>query len=470
MRSADQVPTRATWGMPVGVALLAGGAALALPVARWGDSSLALACLPVAVAGYLAGRRTGALMAEALTLSSVLLLSLPASFLLPGGAPLGDWLVSLLIALLTVVAPWWVGRYRRVRAEQRERDAVALAERAQAEERARIADDLHDTIGHELALIAVQAGALELARDVGSDQRARFRELREAAVRASDRLREVVQVTRSPGPGATEEPAVAIEELVTRAREAGVRVRHRIDGPTAAGLDPLGAELAVRVVREGLTNAVRHAPGADVEVSVTAAADDRVDVRIRTTPTDAGAPTDAGRPAAGAGTGISSLRRRAELLGGQLEVVGDADGAFELRLLAPRRSRPAPGTLVPSAAASNARAARRRILQAAAVPVVILGGVLGAFLVVQAVTVAQTALPSEVYDAIRVGQLRTEFARLLPAGIPEPPPVVVEPSVPEGADCEYFAARDGWLEFTATTYRLCFDRGVLVEKLELAAP
>lgn len=92
--------------------LLAAASSTALPVARWGDSALVLLLLPAAGAAYLAGRGTPSLAAAVTAIVAVLAASLPVSFLLPRGAPVGDWMASVLIALLTVVAPWWVGRYR----------------------------------------------------------------------------------------------------------------------------------------------------------------------------------------------------------------------------------------------------------------------------------------------------------------------------------------------------------------------
>jgi signal transduction histidine kinase len=458
-------PRREKWPTPLGIVLLLFATSIALPLARWGDSALVLALLPAVVAGYLAGRRMAGLVPAVVTFTVVLALSLPVSYLMPGTAPLGDWMASVLIALLTVVAPWWFGRYRLLRAEQQKSDAAILAARAQAEERARIADDLHDTIGHELALIAVQAGALELGHDLAPDQREQFRALREAAVRASGRLRDVVKVTRPDGPSRIDPVGgEGIDSLVAGARDAGMTVRAEIDRMAIAGAHPLIAELAVRTVREGLTNSARHAPGAEVVVGVTQDAPDAIAVWVRS-----GAST--GDEAQGGGHGIPSLRRRAELLGATVHAGPDEHG-FALRLRAP--TEPLPSAQDTTGAAevamrSNAQTVRRRVLQAAVVPAAILALTLVGFLVVQAITVAQTAISSDVSERIELGSTRAELAPLLPAGIPGPVPIVGEPPLPDGAECEYFAARDGWLHFTDATYRLCFEQGVLVEKILLGA-
>ena len=457
---------RGSWPTPVGVVLLLLATSVALPLARWGDSVLVLALIPAAVAGYLAGRHMAGLIPAVVTFSVVLTVSLPVSYALPGTAPLGDWMASVLIALLIVVAPWWFGRYRMLRDEQRESDAAILADRAQADERARIADDLHDTIGHELALIAVQAGALELGRDLRPEQREQFRALREAAVRASERLRDVVRMTRPEDGPSRLDPlgGEGVDALVAGATDAGMSVEAHIDHALLALADPLIAELAVRTVREGLTNAARHAPGATVAIRV-GQSDDGLTVSIRT-----GASTETGPQ--GSGHGIPSLRRRADLLGGSIDADPTPGGGFELRLRAPMRPETAAHGSMDAAAPAlrtNARAARRRVWQATIVPAVILGLALVGFAVVQAITFAHTAITSDVYESIELGATRATLASLLPAGTPGPVPIVAEPASPDGSECEYFAARDGWLHFTDATYRLCFDQGVLVEKTLLEA-
>jgi len=318
-----------------------------------------------------------------------------------------------------------------------------------------------------LALIAVQAGALELGRDLSTEQREQFRSLREAAVRASERLRDVVRMTR-PEEGASRLDPLGgegVDALVAGATDAGMGVEAHIDHALLAAADPLIAELAVRTVREGLTNAARHAPGAAVAIQVGRSDADGLTVSIRSA-----ASTETG--AQGGGHGIPSLRRRAELLGGSIDADPTPGGGFELRLRAPMRPETAAqGSMdaADPALRTNARAARRRVWQATIVPAVILGLALVGFAVVQAITFAHTAVTSEVYESIELGATRAALAPLLPAGTPGPVPIVAEPPSPDGSECEYFAARDGWLHFTDATYRLCFDQGVLVEKTLLEA-
>ncbi len=458
-RASEGSITTRNW---VGAALLFAASASAFPIARWGDSALVLLVVPAAIAGYRAGRRMTSLAVAVITIAATLLLALPASLLLPGGAPLGDWIVTLVIAVLVVVGPWWGGRYRLLRAEQRERDAAALASRAQAAERARIADDLHDTLGHELALIAVQAGSLELDAALDERQRARFSELRGAAVRASEQLRDVVDLTRVEATRSLEPTERELADIVARSRQAGMSVQ-------AIGLEsddvpppPFVRDLLVRALREGLTNAAKHAPGAPVHVAVGEESQGWV-LRVTNQP-----PLDPdAAPGDGSGHGIPSLRQRATSVGGSVDASRTPEGGFALIVRVPRTPAPPDAPAHEAELQSSAAQARRRILQSAMVPGALAGLVLVAFLVVQAVTVAQTALPSGVYDDIELGASRGDLAGVLPAGVPSPPPVVDEPAAPAGAECEYFAARDGWLHFTEATYRLCFADGELVEKLEL---
>ncbi|MFG1609172.1 sensor histidine kinase [Actinoplanes sp. NPDC049265] len=166
--------------------------------------------------------------------------------------------VGVLPALgLFVTLPWLAGRFQLQQADrlaslEREQEFVRLRERA------RIAADMHDSLGHDLALMALRAGALELAPEMTDANRHAATELRESAVAATDRLRNTLDLLREPG-AAPLPPSLS--ELLDRARSAGLTVHHT--GPDST--DPT----VHRVVQESLTNASRHAPGAEVELTVT---------------------------------------------------------------------------------------------------------------------------------------------------------------------------------------------------------
>ncbi|MFF4774158.1 sensor histidine kinase [Microtetraspora fusca] len=246
--------------------------------------------------------------------------------------------VGALMALgLFVVLPWLAGRFRRQQAElvlagrervaRLEREQELIAERARLRERARIAADMHDSLGHELALIALRAGALELAADMTEPNREAVAQLRASAVTAADRLRRTVGVLREPGAAPadvtgsrtpTEPPDETVEALVDRARDAGMTVEFRYDGERAA-LPPLVDRAVHRVVQESLTNAARHAPGADVLVHVERSAR-AVAVTVRNS-----AARDEPGPSGG-GSGLAGLRERVRLLGGTLRAGPHEDG------------------------------------------------------------------------------------------------------------------------------------------------
>ncbi|GAA2532173.1 sensor histidine kinase [Pilimelia columellifera] len=219
-----------------------------------------------------------------------------------------------------VVLPWLAGRFRRQQAAlvvaagervaELEQQQRFVAERAELRERARLAVDMHDALGHELALISLRAGALELDPEMTGANRAAAAALRAAAVAATDRLRHALGLLREPAP-----QGISVEALVHRAREAGMAVRLDRSGAGSA----VAEEAAHRVVREALTNAARHAPGAEVEVRV-ARGDGRLTVAVRN-------PVAGTADPAGSGTGVAALRAHLVQLGGDLDA-SLADGAY----------------------------------------------------------------------------------------------------------------------------------------------
>lgn len=186
--------------------------------------------------------------------------------------------------LLTLVLPWLVGRYTRQRAElertgwqlaeRLEREQELVGERARLQERSRIAADVHDSLGHDLSLIALRAAALQLAPDVGEQGRKASGELRQAAAAATERLGEVISVLRQDEEGAPVLPAgESVSSLVERASASGVDVELLDDledsgDPEVKAVPPMTDRAVYRVVQEGLTNATKHAPGSTVTVTL----------------------------------------------------------------------------------------------------------------------------------------------------------------------------------------------------------
>ncbi|MEU7529428.1 histidine kinase [Saccharothrix sp. NPDC042600] len=199
----------------------------------------------------------------------------------------------------------------------RAREDALLAERVLATERARLAREMHDVVAHQVSLISLQAGALQVA-DV--DPREAGGAIRDLAVRTLVELRHMVGVLRAAGGHAAEltpQPTLA-------------DVPRLVDG-CDADLDLDGAECsepveraAFRVVQESLTNARKHAPGARPRVRVRVVGD-RLRVEVRNGPPDHQvAPLNL----PGGGHGLVGLQERVHLLGGDFHAGPTADGGY----------------------------------------------------------------------------------------------------------------------------------------------
>lgn len=272
-----------------------------------------LAFVVAAVAAYLHGRH--------LPVRRAWPVFLVAAAVCAGFTVADFWVGTGMLAAVALFAglPWLAGRFRRQQAElvaagrervaHLERERELVAEHAALRERARIASELHDALGHELALLSLRAGALELVPDLPESHRAAVAEVRAGAVAATDRLREAVGVLWEHDAGAP--PAAdTVADLVDRAREAGMDV--------SADLPPwpLGGDVH-RVVREALTNAARHAPGTPVSLRANVADDDTLEVTVSN-------PVNGASAGRGSGTGLATLRERLRGSGGTLTV--DSDG------------------------------------------------------------------------------------------------------------------------------------------------
>jgi signal transduction histidine kinase len=201
----------------------------------------------------------------------------------------------------------------------------AVRERSAAEERLRIARDVHDLVGHGLSSIAVQSSAARLALDAGQvdTARAALSAVESSSRRAMSEMRHLLGVLRGsdaggyvPVPGLPELPG-----LVDRLRGQGVSVTLNIDG---LGVVPDSASLAAyRVAQEALTNVVRHAPGSRARVDVRTAGG-AVVVVVEDYARRAAPPPEAGA----GGHGLIGMRERVTALGGQLSAgpAGDHPG------------------------------------------------------------------------------------------------------------------------------------------------
>ena len=231
------------------------------------------------------------------------------------------------VGIVVVSLVWYIGTRVRMRAEhaaQLERERASDADRAVAEERTRIARELHDVVAHRVSLMTVQAGAARTI--VGDDPQAALQAMEaveHAGREALDELRHLLGVLRPKAEGGSlgPQPGLAdVGRLVDQFREAGLDVSFTTTGmPT--GL-PARVDLsAYRIVQEALTNVLKHAgPGAQSEVRLSLD-DDAISIEV----------TDDGHAVTtlpGSGHGIMGMRERALLLGGSLTAGPRADGGF----------------------------------------------------------------------------------------------------------------------------------------------
>ncbi|MBD0707322.1 MULTISPECIES: sensor histidine kinase [unclassified Streptomyces] len=223
----------------------------------------------------------------------------------------------------------------RERAERAERTREEEARRRVAEERLRIARDLHDVVAHHIALVNVQAGVAAHVMDRRPDQaKEALSHVREASRSALDELRATVGLLRQSGdPEAPTEPApglAVLDGLLDSFRKAGLPVAlARADGDAAL---PATVDLAAyRIVQEALTNVRKHAgPDAKAEVSVV-----RVGRTVEITVLDDGAPQTTGEPAPGGGHGLLGMRERVGALGGTLTAAPRYGGGFRVQAILP---------------------------------------------------------------------------------------------------------------------------------------
>ena len=217
---------------------------------------------------------------------------------------------------------------RRLAEQQRISD-TERARRALLEERTRIARELHDVVAHHMSVIAIQAEAAPYRQPEEATRS--FATIRATATEGLQELRRVVGVLRAeestadPGPQPTLD---RLDELIARVRGTGLTVTAAVTGPPRPL--PGGVELsAYRIIQEALSNAMRHAPGADVHVEL-AYRPAGLELRIVNGPART-------RPlrSPGAGHGMLGMRERAAMLGGALTAGPNPDGGYAVAAVLP---------------------------------------------------------------------------------------------------------------------------------------
>jgi len=318
--------------LPLAVSLLAAGAVLV----GASEVVLPLALLTLAV------RRRGRDLAVGVAAGALAYAAVTAE----GSAPT-DVLALLGATAVLVGAPVLAGAYvgarrelvraLRERAERAEVEQALRAEQARSAERARIAGEMHDVLGHRLSLLALHAGGLEVTPAAGPEHVERVAGLlRTTAHEALEDLRGVLGVLRTEcgGPGTSTsalrpQPELAdVAALVGRSAAAGVDVRLVDDVPADAVPPALVGRTAHRVVQEALTNVHKHAPGASVVVRLAGAPGGELVVEVSSTSRGSGTATST------PGTGLVGLRERVALAGGRLEA-GPQRAGFVVRARLP---------------------------------------------------------------------------------------------------------------------------------------
>lgn len=446
-----------------------------------GQWSFALNLL-LTCAAYLLGRRVPSVWPAVTTFTAGLVgWLLIVVFLWP--ADMNMWSATFFTAIFNLLLPWLFGVYRRQQvalaesgwehARQLQREQRLNADQARLRERSRIAQDMHDSLGHELSLLALRAGALEVAPDLTDEHRRAATELRTSASNATGQLREIIGVLRTDTEPASRFPADEdVVGLVERARNSGMRIMLVREGPTT-DLPPMVERAVHRVVQESITNAAKYAPDAEITVWVVAG-EEHLEVRV-TNAVPAGELPEASE---GGRRGLIGLRERVRLAGGSF-AAGPAHGGWEVCATMPLKEVGVPGPETDEEVAQIEHmrsAAGRRLrgwmLALVVVPLICALGLVGLIMGITAAQYREQALPREDLARISVGDSREEVAELLPESTVRltPEPMANHYREPEGAECGYYRSNDRLFGQDTLIYQVCFRDGHVVYAGEAATP
>jgi signal transduction histidine kinase len=323
---------RRWWPVPVLVAI----AVAAVAVTRELPGP-AVPILAVAVASFEVGGRATDRTRSALTALAVA--SLIGFGLLARDA---DVVPALVLPYAIVVPAWLLGdtlRARRLQAEaraeaaERERlDTEARIAAAAAEERRRMARDLHDVVAHGVSVMVIQAGAARQVLEASPDRATDSLLTIEATGReVMSELRRMLGALNDDGEATALAPQPGIDQvgpLIERVRQAGLPAELHVEGTPRAVPASLDAT-AYRIVQEALTNALRYALQARTMVHIAYEPDQ---LRLEVLDDGPGAAAGAGQ---GSGRGLAGMRQRAELIGGRLEAGRRVGGGYAVRAWLP---------------------------------------------------------------------------------------------------------------------------------------
>jgi signal transduction histidine kinase len=308
---AARLRTPAVGAGAMAALFLAGGA---LDVSFPGWLLVAVCAISYACGAY-GSLRAGALGVALLLVALVLSGDSAAPFVL---ATVGPWAAGYVVRSRQELIGALRDRTRELEAEQ-----DAFARLAVRRERARIAHELHDIVAHHLAVMVIHAGAARM----GSGGGERLDSIRSAGDQALAEMTRLVAMLGADDDGQPEQGRLAL--LVDQARATGLDLR-ATPLPADVRLAPEVEEGAYRFVQEGLTNAMKHAPGSTVELRLAVRAG-AVEIEL----SDSGAKGPSALAKTGSGLGLGGMRERIEALGGTLEAGPVVGGGWRLHARVP---------------------------------------------------------------------------------------------------------------------------------------
>ncbi|MGW3623834.1 sensor histidine kinase [Streptomyces sp. NPDC000880] len=254
----------------------------------------------------------------------------------------------LFVAALLLLAMTVLHVRREAKQEVAAQQTVTAVERDRRtllEERTTIARELHDVVAHHMSVVAIQAEAAPYrVENPPPELEKAFATIRENAVAALTELRRVLGVVRAEdyqAPDAPQPVLADVENLLSNVRDAGLEVDKTVTG--AVRHLPQGVELsAYRIIQEALSNALRHAPGSSAKVEISYVLGG-LGLRIVNT-----APQGLVNPSPGAGHGITGMRERVTMLGGEMTAEPTEDGGYEVTTFIPVAAAAATATEEPS--------------------------------------------------------------------------------------------------------------------------
>jgi signal transduction histidine kinase len=388
--------------------------------------------------------------------------------------------LAVVIAVLLVVLPGAIGMLQaeRVRTMEALRERNGLLERAnqlgeahaRMQERARIAGEMHDLLGHRLSLIILYAGALEMRTRTATPEINKQADLvRTTSRTALDELRTVLGILRLDGaeqPKGTDAVIGTYEDvrtLAAEAEQAGLPLTLSWHGDDLTDADP-GLRRAVnRIVRETLTNVHKHAPGAPTRLAVTVDTE-KLTITVRNTARPPAVPPPS------SGLGLAGLRERARLAGGDLTagadpITGDYAVTATLSLrqggpgtvgLALGPPEPAEDVFLPRASPWKTKPA---YVALAGVAVVVSGVVGFSFYYIDV-----SGVSPRTYQQITIGDSQDRVRELTGGDNAAARKIgeAEQPTAPPGTACDYTLA-DG----SGNIFRFCFKDGRLTQKDEI---